>query len=93
MPIKRVHVIVKGLVQGVGFRAFVMRNAKRLGVKGFVRNLPGGFSVEIVAEGDEESIDKLLEIVKKGPQGAVVEDVEVNEEVPTGEFDDFHITY
>ncbi len=37
---KRVHILVKGLVQGVGFRAFVRRNAKRLGIKGFVRNLP-----------------------------------------------------
>lgn len=48
---KRVHVLVRGVVQGVGFRAFVRRHARKLGVKGFVKNLPDGFTVEIVAEG------------------------------------------
>ncbi|WP_069808314.1 acylphosphatase [Vulcanisaeta thermophila] len=93
MGIRRVHVLVRGLVQGVGFRAFVARNARRLGVKGFVRNLPDGFTVEVVAEGEEDSVNKLLELIRRGPPGAVVEDVEVIDETPTGEFQDFQITY
>ncbi|WP_054842290.1 acylphosphatase [Vulcanisaeta distributa] len=92
---KRVHVLVKGLVQGVGFRAFVRRNAKRLGVKGFVRNLPDGFTVEIVAEGPDDAVDQLISIVSKGgpPGGAVVEDVDVEYEEPRNEFSDFEILY
>jgi acylphosphatase len=90
---RRVHVIIRGIVQGVGFRAFVVRNAKRLGAKGFVRNLPDGFSVEIVAEGSDESIEQLLQIVKRGPPGALVEDFEVIDEEPKGEFEDFEVRY
>ncbi|ADN51164.1 acylphosphatase [Vulcanisaeta distributa] len=90
---KRVHVLVRGVVQGVGFRAFVRRNAKRLGVKGFVRNLPDGFTVEIVAEGPDDAIEQLISIVGKGPPGAIVEDVEVNYEEPRNEFNDFEILY
>ncbi len=90
---KRVHVLVRGVVQGVGFRAFVRRNARRLGVKGFVRNLPDGFTVEIVAEGPDDAIEQLINIVSKGPPGAIVEDVEVNYEEPRNEFNDFEILY
>ncbi len=85
--------LVKGIVQGVGFRAFVRRNAKRLGIKGFVRNLPDGFTVEIVAEGPDDSIEQLVSIVNKGPPGAIIEDVEVEYEEPKNEFDDFEIRY
>ena len=90
---KRVHVLVRGMVQGVGFRAFVRRNAKRLGVKGFVRNLPDGFTVEIVAEGPDDAVDQLISIVRKGPPGAIVEDVYIEYEEPKNEFDDFEILY
>ncbi|GAB6946446.1 acylphosphatase [Vulcanisaeta sp. JCM 16161] len=90
---KRVHILVKGLVQGVGFRAFVRRNAKRLGIKGFVRNLPDGFTVEIVAEGPDDAIEQLISIAKRGPPGAVVEDVDVEYEEPKNEFSDFEILY
>ncbi len=90
---KRVHVLIRGLVQGVGFRAFVRRNAKRLGVKGFVRNLPDGYTVEVVAEGPDEVIEQLISIIRKGPPAAVVEDVEIEYEEPKNEFDDFEIRY
>ncbi len=69
------------------------RNARRLGVKGFVRNLPDGFTVEIVAEGPDEAIDQLISIVSKGPPGAIVEDIEVSYEEPRNEFNDFEILY
>ena len=90
---KRVHVLVRGVVQGVGFRAFVRRHARRLGVKGFVRNLPDGFTVEIVAEGPDDAIEQLIGIVRKGPPGAIVEDVDIEYEEPKNEFDDFEILY
>ncbi|BDR91315.1 acylphosphatase [Vulcanisaeta souniana] len=90
---KRVHVLIKGMVQGVGFRSFVRRNARNLGVKGFVRNLPDGFTVEVVAEGDDDSIEQLIGIIRKGPPGAIVEDMEVEYEEPKNEFNDFEILY
>ena len=90
---KRVHVLVRGVVQGVGFRTFVRRHARKLGVKGFVRNLPDGFTVEIVAEGPDDAIEQLISIVRKGPPGAIVEDIDIEYEEPRNEFNDFEILY
>lgn len=67
---------ISGRVQGVGFRWFVQRNAQRLGVNGYVRNLPGG-GVEVDAEGDAHALDLLIEELKKGPGMAHVQDVSV----------------
>lgn len=63
------------MVQGVGFRWYVKRRAERLGLKGWVRNLPGG-QVEVVAEGSEEALMELEEVLKKGPPAARVDRVE-----------------
>lgn len=90
---KRIHIIVRGIVQGVGFRSFIARRARMLGLRGFVRNLPDGYSVEIVAEGDENALRTLLEYAKEGPPGAVVENVEFEFEDAKGEFRDFRIVY
>ena len=67
----RLHVRVTGVVQGVGFRWFVRERARRLGLAGWVRNLPDG-SVEVLAEGDQGQLDLLEGELKKGPQGARV---------------------
>jgi len=67
----RVHIIVEGLVQGVGFRWFVARRAQALGVRGFVRNLYDG-NVEIEAEGDRSLLEELIGEVKVGPRSAHV---------------------
>lgn len=72
----RVHVFVSGLVQGVGFRYFAAREARRLGLTGFVRNLPDR-RVEIVAEGDQGPLETLVEVIRKGPQGSIIRDVGV----------------
>lgn len=72
----RVHVVISGLVQGVGFRYFAAREARRLGLTGFVRNLPDR-RVEMVAEGDQGVLETLVEIIRKGPQGSIVRDVSV----------------
>jgi len=75
--------IVKGRVQGVGFRYFTHQIAQELGVRGWVKNLPNG-TVEVYAEGDEDPIEQLLTGIKKGPSLGFVEDVEVGEVEPEG---------
>lgn len=67
-----IHLIFYGKVQGVGFRKFVKRKADEFGIKGYVRNLPDG-TVEVVAQGEKEVLNKFLEEIKEGPERAVVE--------------------
>jgi acylphosphatase len=67
--------IVKGRVQGVGYRYFVRRNAESLGITGFARNLDDG-SVEVVAEGDGEALKRLEAELRQGPSFAQIESVE-----------------
>ncbi len=76
------HIIVSGLVQGVGFRYFVHRRASRLGLSGIVRNLPDG-SVEIEAEGDKMLLEELITHVRNGPPSAQVSDLDVTWGDPT----------
>ncbi len=93
---KRVHVFVSGIVQGVGFRWFVEKNAKELNLKGFVKNIYNGErdgQVEAVFQGDEKSIEKIIKLCKKGPLFSYVRKVEVNEEEQTEEFSDFKYLY
>ena len=68
----RLHARVSGRVQGVGFRWFVREEARRLGLAGWVRNLPTG-DVELVAEGSPEALDALARTIGRGPPGARVE--------------------
>lgn len=67
--------IVRGRVQGVGFRWFVWREAERLGLGGFVRNLRDG-SVEVVSQGPGAALDQLEGLLRRGPSGAQVDAVE-----------------
>lgn len=69
------HVLVRGRVQGVGFRWFVRERARALGVRGLVRNRTDG-SVEVEAEGDAASLQRLRESLTTGPAGARVTSVE-----------------
>jgi len=88
----RIHAYVSGRVQGVFFRYNTRKLAKKLGLTGWVRNLPDG-RVEVVAEGDDEKLQLLIKFLHKGPSMARVEKVEVKKEEYTGEFDDFIILY
>jgi len=88
----RLRAIVKGIVQGVGYRFFVEDRAYELGLVGYVRNLPDG-TVEVVAEGEREVLEVLLEHLRRGPRLARVKDVEVEWGEATGEFRDFRIRY
>lgn len=67
--------IVRGLVQGVGFRWFVGREAERLGLRGFVRNLNDG-TVEVVSQGPEAALDDMERHLRRGPSHARVDAVE-----------------
>lgn len=84
------HILVTGLVQGVGFRYFVYARATRLGIRGFVKNNPDG-SVEIVAEEDRSLIEELLREVKVGPRSAQVTDVKIRWKEPAHHFKEFTI--
>jgi acylphosphatase len=66
------HFLVRGRVQGVGFRWFVHREASELELRGWVRNTEDG-DVEIVATGDDESLDQLRTSLRKGPRGSRVD--------------------
>jgi len=88
----RAHVFVSGMVQGVFFRSETQYEAKKRGVKGWVRNLPDG-RVEAVFEGEEEKVKELINFCKHGPPGARVTSVEVRWENYTGEFKNFEIRY
>jgi acylphosphatase len=77
-------VTVRGLVQGVAFRAATGDRARTRGVTGWVRNRPDG-AVEAVFEGPEEAVRSLVDWCRRGPSGAVVESVEVTWESPRSE--------
>jgi len=86
-------VTVYGRVQGVYFRYFVQNVARRLGLKGYVRNIASGDAVEVQAEGEKQQLDKLLEQLKVGPPRARVERVEVMWAGYSGQFDDFSVRF
>jgi acylphosphatase len=72
----RAHVLVRGIVQGVGYRYFVLDRAVSLGLTGFVRNLFSG-EVEVEAEGDRSLIEEFIKEVKVGPRAAHVTDLKI----------------
>ena len=71
----RLHVVVRGRVQGVGFRWFVREQARRLDLAGWVKNRDDG-GVEVVAEGSEAAVRSLMHQLRKGPPDADVRDVQ-----------------
>lgn len=81
---------VYGIVQGVGFRYFVYRKAKELGLVGFAKNLYDG-SVLVIVEGEKEKLEKLYDFLKVGPSYASVDKIEVKYSSPTGTFNGFFI--
>lgn len=90
MALKQVQLVVRGRVQGVFFRASTQREARRLGLAGWVRNRPDG-AVEVCVEGEEEALKELLAWAHRGPTAARVERVDVRWRGYTGEFPDFRI--
>ncbi len=88
----RAHVFVEGRVQGVFFRDTTRAWARRLGVTGWVRNLPDG-RVEAVFEGEEDAVRQMVDFVHRGPPEALVTHVDVEYGEYTGEFDRFRIRF
>ena len=87
-PQARLHAFVSGMVQGVGFRYFVLDEANDVRCAGWVLNLRDG-RVEVLAEGARPSLEALLEQLRQGPRAAHVDKVDFSWEPPTGEFQRF----
>lgn len=92
MAEKYVHIVVKGYVQGVGFRFYTIRYADKLNINGTVRNRYDG-SVEIYAEGDERDINSFIEVIKRGPGSAIIREVKIEEYKKSKGFYTFDITF
>jgi len=88
----QLHVIVSGRVQGVAFRYFVEQRAVELGLTGWVRNLYDG-RVEVLAEGERPTLERLLDELRLGPRMARIENVDLEWRPYTGEFPDFRISF
>jgi acylphosphatase len=80
--------VLSGRVQGVGFRWFTIERAEVEGIRGWVRNLPNG-DVEVMAEGETESMERFERAIRQGPPRARVEDVETEIMTPTGRYPGF----
>jgi acylphosphatase len=86
----RAEIIVNGLVQGVGFRYFVYREARDIELKGYVKNLYTG-EVLTVAEGEKALLEELINKLKVGPMHAAVKNCSIEWKETTNEFDTFEI--
>ena len=89
---ERAEIVVSGLVQGVGFRYFVTRNAQQLGLKGYVKNLYDG-SVLTVVEGEKGVIEELFKKLKIGPRSAQVNNSKIEWGEFKNEFSTFGVEY
>jgi len=90
--VQRAEIRISGLVQGVGYRFFAERQGRRYGLKGFCRNVPDG-TVEVVVEGDYETICSYIEDLRRGPMSAAVKGVNVKWGDCRGEFNGFRIRF
>ena len=86
----RLHVIVEGGVQGVGFRYFVQETANLLGLSGWVRNRGDG-TVEVLAEGERSRLEQLLSALRRGPRSARVMGLNFTWQDYNGEFSGFRV--
>ena len=90
--LRRVHVIVTGRVQGVGFRAFTQQHATELHLTGYVLNRDDG-SVEAVIQGPAQDVARLVKLINRGPASARVDNLRLTDQPPTGDLNDFEIRY
>ena len=91
MSAERLVLRIVGRVQGVGFRWWAVRRAGELGLTGWVMNADDERGVELVAEGEPHSLDRLEALVREGPPGARIESVEARRAAASGEFTRFSI--
>jgi len=90
--VERLHAVIHGDVQGVGFRYFLTRQAQARGLSGWVRNRSDG-AVELVAEGERSDLDELLKAARQGPRHARVDNVDAKWSDAEGGLDRFDLTY
>lgn len=90
MTARRIHATVRGRVQGVGFRATTLDEARRRGLVGWVRNRADG-SVEVAAEGDEPTLSEFVAFLHEGPRGAHVTAVDVEWLAPAAGLTSFEL--
>lgn len=88
----RAEIVVNGLVQGVGFRYFVMREAQKLGLKGYVKNLYTG-EVLTVVEGEKAVVEEMVKKLRVGPMHASVKTCKVDWQEPKNEFTEFEVKF
>lgn len=89
-PERRLHAKITGRVQGVGFRYYVLSEAQGLGLTGWVRNRWDG-SVEVLAEGDIDTLRSLVSVLEKGPRSSSVDQVVTDLQPASGEYSSFHV--
>jgi len=90
---KTLRAVVRGMVQAVGFRQFVLIRARSLGLSGYVRNGDDGRSVEVVAEGPVAALEELLQHLRRGPFLSRVDEVEVSWSEATDRCDSFGVDF
>ena len=88
----RAHIFISGRVQGVFFRSKTAVNARRIGVAGWIKNLPDG-RVEAIFEGDKEAVEKLINFCKTGPSRAFVETIDIRLGAYSGDYKGFAIVH
>jgi len=90
--VERLHAVIHGDVQGVGFRYFMTRHAQASRLRGWVRNRSDG-AVELVAEGERSDLDELLKAARQGPSHARVDSVDAQWSEAAGGLEPFNLTY
>ena len=90
--IEELHAVVRGFVQGVGFRQFVVQKALALGLRGYTRNESNG-DVEVVAQGTRPALTRLLALLQRGPSAAEVEEVQATWRAQTEHLSGFHVRW
>ncbi|HLQ29306.1 MAG TPA: acylphosphatase [Ktedonobacteraceae bacterium] len=90
--IQELHAEVRGQVQGIGFRYFVVQKALMLGLRGYTRNESNG-GVEVVAQGPKPALERLLALLRQGPSAASVSEVRTSWRQPTEHFSGFHVRW
>jgi len=87
---KCLKIIVKGIVQGVGFRYFCLKNARELNIGGYAKNLLNG-DVEVIAQGEEGMLNEFIKIVQAGPEFSEVKSISVEETGSENRYNSFRI--
>lgn len=90
--IEELHATIRGYVQGVGFRYFVIQKALSLGLRGYARNESNG-DVEVLAQGTRPALERLLTLLRQGPRSAEVDEVQTNWRTPTEYISGFHVRW